>query len=216
MEETTSREKVLKKIREALISKTDAPYPKIDVEKPVYREMEEPDDITFAQELTAVGGNFIYCADEAEFIENLGLLVREKKLSDVFAFDPQVKGYLEAAKVPYQADRERITDAKTAITLCETLVARLGSVMVSSAQLSGRRLAAYPEVHLVVAYASQMVPDLKEALAKFRKKYESRMPSMITLITGPSRTADIEKTLVIGAHGPRELYVFFIDDRSQL
>jgi L-lactate dehydrogenase complex protein LldG len=88
--------------------------------------------------------------------------------------------------------------------------------MVSSAQLSGRRMVVFPEVHLVVAYASQLVPDLKEALVKIRKKYDPRLPSMITLITGPSRTADIEKTLVMGAHGPKELYVFFIEDRAQL
>jgi L-lactate dehydrogenase complex protein LldG len=46
-----------------------------------------------------------------------------------------------------------------------------------------------------------------------RKKYLASLPSMMTLITGPSRTADIEKTLVMGAHGPRELYVFLLEDQ---
>ena len=84
--------------------------------------------------------------------------------------------------------------------------------MVSSKQMSGRRLNVYPEVHIVLAYASQLVPDLKQALKQVKLKYEPNYPSMITFITGPSRTADIEKTLVLGAHGPKEIYVFLVDD----
>jgi len=48
-----------------------------------------------------------------------------------------------------------------------------------------------------------------------KRKYKDEYPSMISLITGPSRTADIEKTLIIGAHGPKEVYVFLIDDKTQ-
>ena len=71
----------------------------------------------------------------------------------------------------------------------------------------------FPETHLIVGYTSQLVPDLKDALKNVRKKYEDNFPSQISLITGPSRTADIEKTLVLGAHGPKELYVFLIEDK---
>ena len=60
-------------------------------------------------------------------------------------------------------------------------------------------------------FLQQLVDDLKQALKLIRLKYDT-IPSMISLITGPSRTADIEKTLVMGAHGPKELYVFLIDD----
>ena len=72
----------------------------------------------------------------------------------------------------------------------------------------------FPEIHLIVGYTSQLVPDLKQAFQQIRNKYDEEFPSMISLITGPSRTADIEKTLVMGAHGPKELYVFLIDDTA--
>lgn len=216
MEESTSREKVLKNVREALISKTDAPFPKVDHEKPLFRGMSEPEDINFAQELTATGGQFIYCESENEFLENLQLLIQEKKLGSIYTLENRLKEILEAGRVAYISGKDHPDAAKAGITGCEFLVARTGSVMVSSAQGSGRKLIVFPEVHLVAAYASQLVPDLKDALAAMKKKYDSGMPSMVTLITGPSRTADIEKTLVIGAHGPRELYVFFIEDRSQI
>jgi L-lactate dehydrogenase complex protein LldG len=63
----------------------------------------------------------------------------------------------------------------------------------------------------VLAYTSQLVPDLKDAFKLIKEKYGQQIPSMISTITGPSRTADIEKTLVLGAHGPKELFVFLLD-----
>jgi L-lactate dehydrogenase complex protein LldG len=62
-----------------------------------------------------------------------------------------------------------------------------------------------------LAYSSQLVTDLKDGFKLIKDKYGNQLPSMITTITGPSRTADIEKTLVLGAHGPKELFVFLLD-----
>jgi L-lactate dehydrogenase complex protein LldG len=77
--------------------------------------------------------------------------------------------------------------------------------------MSGRRLSIYPPVHIVFAYASQIVLDLKDAFKIIKNKYGNQLPSMLTTVTGPSRTADIEKTLVMGAHGPKELFVFLLE-----
>ena len=71
MEESTSREKVLKKVRNALIYKTDNPFPQVDFESPVYRPMDESPDVNFAQEFTKVGGQFVYCEDEEDLVNNL-------------------------------------------------------------------------------------------------------------------------------------------------
>jgi L-lactate dehydrogenase complex protein LldG len=213
MEESTSKEKVLKYVREALMSKTDQPFPKIDYEKPVFSEMEESPDINFAQELTAAGGMFIYCESEAEVINGIKFLMHDRKWDHIFATEPNILELLDKGQFTYISDHDQITQAHVGITGCESLVARLGSVMVSTGQMAGRKIFIYPEVHIVLAQASQLVVDLKDALLKLKKKYDQRMPSMVTLITGPSRTADIEKTLVIGAHGPKELYVFLLEDR---
>src|SRR5262249_43068275 len=102
------------------------------------------------------------------------------------------------------------------ITLCECLVARTGSVIISSRQMSGRRLPFFPDVHVVLAYTSQLVGEIKDALQLIKLKYGDQIPSMITAITGPSRTADIEKTLVKGAHGPKEIFVFLVDDSNSI
>jgi L-lactate dehydrogenase complex protein LldG len=56
-----------------------------------------------------------------------------------------------------------------------------------------------------------LVYDVKDALQKLKEKYTGNIPSLITFATGPSRTADIEKTLVTGVHGPREVYCFLVE-----
>jgi L-lactate dehydrogenase complex protein LldG len=65
-------------------------------------------------------------------------------------------------------------------------------------------------VHIIIAYKQQLVDYLEKAYSGIRDKYQDDFPSHVALITGPSRTADIEKTLVLGAHGPRELRVFLV------
>ena len=213
MDDTTSREKVLKSVRNALISKLDNPYVDVDFDSPVFEGLKDAPAINFAQELLAVQGKFAYCSDDKEFAEVLGSVMLEKGWKNIHCTDRGLQNTLESYGLPFTYEEKDFDTMQGGLTSCEYLVARLGSVMVSSGQSSGRRMTAYPEVHLVYARASQLVPDLKDALKGMRERYPQGLPSMITMITGPSRTADIEKTLVMGAHGPRELYVFMVDDQ---
>jgi L-lactate dehydrogenase complex protein LldG len=214
MEESTSREKILKKVRDALIEKTEVPYPIIDQDSSVYKELTEPLDVTFAEELVRIAGKFVYCESEDEFIGNLKSFILEKDWGVLFCQDAALHRILKTGGIPFEAHSDAILEAQIGITRCEYLIARLGTVMISSRLSPGRKITVYPEIHLVLGYTSQLVPDLKQALAGIRKKYRDNYPSMISLVSGPSRTADIEKTLVMGAHGPKELYVFLIDDAT--
>jgi len=213
MDETTSREKVLKSIRNALISKLDNPYQDVDFEASVFHDLDDAPEMVFARELINVAGKFVYCGDDIEFAEILKSVMIEKKWESVHCVDEQLINILKQTDVNYTFDEDGFNNMKAGLTRCEYLVARLGSVMISSAQTSGRRMNVFPETHLVYARASQLIPDLKAALKGIKERYGNDLPSMISMITGPSRTADIEKTLVMGAHGPRELYVFMVDDQ---
>ena len=97
------------------------------------------------------------------------------------------------------------------ITGCEYLVARTGSIVMSSAQASGRTTSVYAPIHICIAYTNQLVYDIKDALKAAKEKYGAHLPSMLTFATGPSRTADIEKALVVGVHGPKEVYLFLVE-----
>lgn len=102
--------------------------------------------------------------------------------------------------------------ADAGLTECEALVAQTGSVLVSSLRSGGRVLSVLPPHHVVVAHASQMVGDLSEAYALLRQRYGTDYPSFLSFITGPSRTGDIERILVLGAHGPKRLTIFCVPD----
>lgn len=212
MDETTSREKVLKSIRNAILGKTPNPFSDVDLESKIYGELDESLALNFAQEFTNLGGKFIYCEDEEDLKSVLKDFFRSEEVQPLFCNESNIKATLNDLEIPFT---DKASDLKTiygAITSCEFLIARFGSVMVSSGLSSGRKLNFYPEKHLVIAYASQLVPETKDALVSMREKYDGKLPSMITQISGASRTADIEKTLVMGMHGPKEIYVFFVDD----
>ena len=210
MKETTSKEKMLKKIRKALLEKRDNPYPNLE-DSPLYIENTDHLDVLFAEQFTAIAGKFIYCADEIQFIENLLHLADEKTLRKIYCWEPVLQNLLTTYEYPFYSTDTDFMQADVGITLCEALIARNGSILVSNASEAGRRLSIYPNIHFVLAYTSQLVLDLKDGFALLKEKYGNHMPSMISAITGPSRTADIEKTLVIGAHGPKELFVFLIE-----
>ncbi len=214
MDETTTKEKILKRVRDALISKKDNPFKNVDFSSPVFQELDEDKEVAFARKLMEMGGAFVYCENEKALGENLQVLLEQKGWKNYFVKDKKLELLLESLQIPFCHDPDKFNDMQAGITRCEYLIARFGSVLVSSGLDSGRRMFVFPPAHIVVAYTSQVVLELHEALMGMRKRYQENFPSQMTVITGPSRTADIEKTLVMGAHGPRELYVFVVDDED--
>jgi L-lactate dehydrogenase complex protein LldG len=91
------------------------------------------------------------------------------------------------------------------------LIAQTGSVLVTGRSAGGRALSVLPPHHVVLARKSQLLADLPDAFALLKQKYAPDYPSFISIITGPSRTGDIERILVLGAHGPKRLTIFIID-----
>ena len=110
-----------------------------------------------------------------------------------------------------QCDKNHLEGCDAGITSCEAIVSQTGSILVSSSTCGGRGLSILPHVHVVVATLDQIVPTLGDALHLANDRHAGRMPSMLSFITGPSRTGDIERILVLGAHGPKELIVILVD-----
>jgi len=209
---TTAKEQMLKKIRHALLQKRENPYPNFE-ESALHVQETDPLDILFAERFTAVAGKFVYCEDEVSLIENLLSLAEKEKLRKMYAWEPEIQRLLDRYEFPFFRTEKDFLEAEAGVTQCEALIARSGSLLVSNAGAAGRRLTIYPHMHIVIARTSQLVMDIKDGLALMQKKYGAALPSMISVVSGPSRTADIEKTLVLGAHGPKDLYVFMLEDR---
>lgn len=93
------------------------------------------------------------------------------------------------------------------LTECDVLVAQTGTLVITNRSAGGRALSVLPPHHVVIARREQLVRDLAAGLAFVQARYAPEYPSMISLVTGPSRTGDIERILVLGAHGPKKLTV---------
>jgi L-lactate dehydrogenase complex protein LldG len=104
-------------------------------------------------------------------------------------------------------DKRELARCDAGISECDALVAQTGSVVITSRSAGGRALSVLPPHHVVVARREQLVPDLPAAFALLKAKYGTSYPSMISIVTGPSRTGDIERILVLGAHGPKKLTI---------
>ncbi|MCU0771817.1 MAG: LUD domain-containing protein [Verrucomicrobia bacterium] len=223
----TSRERILGRIREAL--RVRAPVPGHAADDAAATMGEGSAEIR--QWLPRVGATWEQQRDL--FAQNSAALKTEfKQVSDAAAASAEIQGLAEAghwrlvaahrtplleeilARVEVETlwmGAGPVTDdleiCNAGVTTCEALVAQTGSVLVTSLGSGGRALSVLPPHHLVIARREQLVPDLPAAFALLREKYGDRFPSMISFITGPSRTGDIERILVLGAHGPKRLTV---------
>lgn len=210
---TTSKEKILKKVRQALMFKSKARYSNIDLESNIYTQppANEPILETFARNFTELKGQFVYCDNKFDFIDKLLTLQERKKIKGLVCWEDPLQTQLKDSGIAFHRQKDGLEKMQASLTSCEALIARTGTVLISSAKNS-RTLTIYPPVHIVVAYTSQVVMEIKDSFQMLRNRYGRNMPSMLSYISGPSRTSDIERTLVIGAHGPKELFVFLIDD----
>ncbi|MBC7948468.1 MAG: lactate utilization protein [Chitinophagaceae bacterium] len=210
MSVSTSKENILKKIRKALSHSTPLPFPKSEGTESVYQPLQQELAVEFAEQFSSLLGRFIYCINEQELAFQLNSLLRKQDWTKVYC----VEDKLITSFASQQEDRLVKTDlagCDVSITGCEYLVARTGSIVLSAAQLSGRNVSVYAPIHICIAYTNQLVYDVKDALVGIRERYGDKLPSLISFATGPSRTADIEKTLVVGVHGPKEVYLFLVE-----
>lgn len=210
MNVSASKESILKKIRAGLSQSTPIPFPHSEGNNSVFQPSRQELEVEFAEQFTQLQGKFIFCLDHKELVENLNQLIVQRQWKKIFCREDKLKTLLQENQFTNFSKTE-LKDADACITGCETLVARTGSIVMSAGQQSGRTVSVYAPIHICVAFTSQLVYDIKDALQSVKEKYGTKIPSLITFATGPSRTADIEKTLVVGVHGPREVFLFLVD-----
>jgi L-lactate dehydrogenase complex protein LldG len=209
----SARDNILAAVKSGLAHPKEQAPSKPDLMSSLYvREKGKDPVLVFAEHFTARKSAFFYSESMDEFRQQITAFLAERKFQHAHIWEKELAEELRGCHIQFENNDRNLHAVDCGITLCECLVERTGSILVSSRQGAGRRLSIYPPVHVVVASVRQLLPDIKDALHYMHKKYGQRLPSMISLITGPSRTADIEKTLVMGAHGPKELILFLIDD----
>ena len=203
MANTTAKENILKRIRKALSNPVPLPFPLSEGTAAIYHLPPDDLEVVFAQSFTKLQGRFAFCIDEQELQQQLQLLIEKKEWTKIYCSDARWNASF--------SNTINLAGCDASVTGCEYLVARTGSIVLSAAATDGRTASVYAPVHICIAYTNQLLYDVKDALIALKDKYEGNLPSFISFASGPSRTADIEKTLVTGVHGPKEVYLFLVD-----
>lgn len=204
MNHSSERTQILEQIRKALRTSSDIPFPDNHVES-IGPNLNVDLSMQFAREFATINGELFTCSDEEDFIEKLTALIKRKHWTKVSSRLSHLHN-LHIGPLSFIDNTAQTPDA--GITDCEYLVSRTGTIVMTSDQQCGRAFPVYVPAHIVLAYRHQLVPDLHSVFYKIREK---KMPSALFFISGPSRTGDIEKKLVLGVHGPIELYLFLLD-----
>lgn len=228
----TEREKIFARIREALTVQAPLPghhgetghHPSFKgAPSALAREWLPPTGDTFEERLARFRSNAtdlkatFYLANNREELAKLLIELRDvegwKKVAshggELTDAACTTLG-LPVCRTDQKYDVNELEGCDAGITECDALVAQTGSVLVTNRSAGGRALSVLPVHHVVIARREQLLRDLPAAFELLKKKYANDYPSMISFITGPSRTGDIERILVLGAHGPKKLTIFCV------
>ncbi len=170
----------------------------------------------FAAQCADLRAEFVLCADQNDLRERLAALSAECGWQRIATHAGVLTdAAAQALALPTLTtergyDLSALEQCDAALTECEALIAQTGSVLMTSRNAGGRTLSALAPHHVVLATRDQIVPDLTAAFLLLAERYGSDYPSLMSFITGPSRTGDIERILVLGAHGPKRLTIFCV------
>lgn len=206
--ENPARARILERLRTAL--RESAPRPPGAGEQRIFAPVADP-LARFLEECAANITECIVTPDVHSSARAVAEVLNGLPPGEIFVQDSSplrllAREWQSARSIQWSSEGGPRESAQATITTCEAVVALTGSVLVSAA-CGGRGASVTAPVHIVVATADQLVPDLEAAFAQMLERNTASQNSYVCLITGSSRTADIEKILVMGAHGPIRLIV---------
>ncbi len=217
------RENIFARIREALTVKAHAHGPKGLPTTADHRRVLPAVGATFDEQLALFGKNAAELKAAFRVVQDNNQLTAElRALRDSEGWKRAATHRGQLAETAAQSlglplvittseyDKHELEQCDVGISECDALVAQTGTVVVTSRTAGGRALSCLPPHHVVIARREQLVPDLPAAFTLVKSKHGTNYPSMISFITGPSRTGDIERILVLGAHGPKQLTIFCV------
>jgi L-lactate dehydrogenase complex protein LldG len=208
-ESTEAKYRILKRIREATAGRSSV---LTGIPAGTFiSTSDEPLLKQFTGNLENINGHCLTLTDSTQLFTVLNNLAGANHWKQIACADPIMAKRLMIENHTFTLTEAISGDTDAVITGCEALIAATGSVLVSSAHIRGRQAFVFGPAHIVVAYGNQLFPDADSAFESVISAYGQDFPSIMSVISGPSRTADIEKTLILGAHGPKSLHVLFID-----
>ena len=139
-------------------------------------------DVIFAKKLIQNNGNFFYCDEKEDLIKTLQALTKNIQTKLMYCTEKILQELLTKSSIDYNEDD--YTSCDTILSSCEYLIAHQGKIMLSSRQLGPNAIKNLPKEHIVIAYTSQIVKNLNDAMSGVNTRYIDNLPSTITTITG--------------------------------
>ena len=224
---TTSRQAFLERVRSAVETGNRAGHaPALQPRGAIGYQGAGADVVTrFCEQFALAGGQAHRVSNAAEGVARMIELIRSKSARRVvlgrssFLDGLKLSEHLARAgaepipvdKLSPENSRDPLFAADMGISGADSLIAESGTVVLQACPEGPRSLSLLPPVHLVIAERARLVPDLFDVFEGQRWGEPPSVPSCLTLITGPSKTGDIELRLVTGVHGPGEMHVILID-----
>jgi len=177
---------------------------------------------TFCARLESVGGHCHIAPDEEGAVRTLSAIItdlqgRQAGKRIALSDSPTVARLardLDSDEIDLCPAPPDLFNYDVGITAAQAAIAETGTLVLVAESERHRLVSLLPPVHIAMVHARNVVLTIADALSQLRREDPKEMSRAITFITGPSRTADIELTLTVGVHGPKELYVIVIDDQA--
>lgn len=176
----------------------------------------------FESELARIGARVHHAASYESAAEYIEQIASQRSATTVIAWNTEgvdaigIQNRLARAGIAYVTEATNASfiriasEAAVGVSGVDYALADTGTLVLLAREGQSRSVSLLPPVHIAIVKPEQIVSGLDDFFPLLRQEHGSRMSSAVTFITGPSRTADIELTLVIGVHGPQELHIVLL------
>lgn len=212
--ESTNKEQILAKVREAVMARDENKFSDVNMQADTWTPFKEEDgaDFTFVERFKDNGGIFIYFESKDDFIEAMRQYVVDNQWEPLCSTSPKIAEVFKDSGIELCHDYATKRNKTVSITDCECLIAQTGSVMVTDTCAGSRAAFSNADVLLVYASPTQIVASMKDAMKLIKERYVSKKPSETVIISGPSKSIEIDNQLVIGAQGIRQIALFLVEE----
>ena len=214
LSERTNKEQILAKVREAVMAKDENKFSDVNMQTDTWTPFKEEDgaDFTFVERFKENGGIFIYFESKENFIEAMRQYVVENQWEPLCSTSKKIEEVFKDSGIKLSRDYKTKRKKTVSITDCECLIAHTGSIMVTDTCAGSR--AAYSNADMLLVYASpsQILASMKDAIHLVKEKYGSNKPSETVIISGASKSTEIDNQLVIGAQGVKQIALFLVEE----
>ena len=214
LSERTNKEQILAKVREAVMAKDENLFSDVNMQIDTWTPFKEEDgaDFTFVERFKDNGGIFVYFESKDDFIEAMKQYIVDNQWEPLCSTSAKIAEIFKDSGIKLSNDYTTKRKKTISITDCESLIAHTGSVVLTDKCAGSRAAYSYADVLLVYASPTQIVASMKDAMKLLKEKYKNQKPSETVIISGPSRSLEIDNQLVIGAQGIRQIALFLVEE----